>query len=213
MATNSLNAFMAGSDDDSVYLGAHSDATEAAIRAIQTFEAPMPDGVTDRGWITEDGIGLEFNDSSAKLRGHQGHGVVATYMSESDTNLKVSFLEQQLPTLVESLDIKRGKLIGTGEDAIAILDVPSNRQSKLLTGAVDIFNTLGVKAQFRLLLPRLSMGERTGVSFKVEDGVAWEYNLEVLDGFRLITNAPAIVRDSVAFAELLEELDLTPIVP
>lgn len=202
MATNALNALMVGSEDDAVYLGKFSTATADAVKAIATFEAPVPTGLSDRGWVSEDGAALELSDSVDKIRGHQGHGVVKTYMSESDTTFTVTFLETQLETLVESLDITAGKLTGVGESAVAILDVPSSRKTRLLSGVVDLFDVSGVDAKIRLLFPMLSLGERTGISFKVGEIMAYEYKLEVLGGFKLITNAPGVIENAEAFTSL-----------
>ena len=205
---NALNALMVGSADDAVYLGKYTKVTADAIAKIDKFGTAVPAGLTDRGWISEDGASLELSDSVDKIRGHQGHGVVKTYMSESDTTFTVTFLETQLETLVESLDIKTGTLSGTGESAVAILDVPSSRKTRLLSGVVDLFDVSGVDAQIRILLPMLSLGERTGLQFKVGEIMAYEYKLEVLGGFKLITNAPDVIRDSALFAELLEVPEL-----
>lgn len=204
MATNALNALMVGSDDDAVYLGKYDKSTADAVRAIEKFDTAIPAGLTDRGWISEDGASLDVSDSVDKIRGHQGHGVVKTYMSESDTTFKVTFLETQLATIVESLDIKTGKLAGTGKTAVAVLDVPSGRRTRLLSGVVDLWDTSGVDAQIRICFPMLSLGERTGVSFKVGEVMAYEYNLEVLGGFRLLTNAPGVIEDSALFKSLVE---------
>lgn len=209
--SNALNALMVGSEDDSVYLGAHSTTVADMVRSIESLTAPVPVPLTDRGWVSEDGTSLELSDSVDKIRGHQGHGVVKTYMSESDTSFKVSFLETQLETLVETLDISRGKLVGTGAKAVAVLDVPSSRKTRLLTGMVDLWDVSGVDAQFRFLFPMLSLGERTGISGKVGSIMTYEYNLEVLGGFRLLTNAPDVVSDSAKFAKLLDALDAVPV--
>lgn len=212
MATNALNALMVGSVDDAVYLGKYTDAIASSVRGIQSFSTAVPAGLTDRGWISEDGAALEHSDSVDKIRGHQGHGVVKTYMSESDTTFTCTFLETQLQTLVESLDVSRGKLIGSGADAVAVLDVPSSRKTRLLSGVVDLWDVSGVDAQVRLLFPMLSLGERTGLSFKVGDILAYEYKLEVLGGYRLLTNAPHVIENSTLFNELLEGID-TPAAP
>lgn len=204
MSTNALNALMVGSEADSVYLGQHSKTTADAVNAIAAFDTAVPHGLTDRGWISEDGASLDLADKVDKLRGHQGHGVVKTYMSESDTTFKVTFLETQLATLVESLDITKGRLVGSGKDAVAILDVPSSRKARLLCGMVDLRDVSGVDAQVRLLFPMLSLGERTGLKFKVGEIMAYEYNLEVLGGFRLLTNAPDVIASSELFKQLLE---------
>lgn len=204
MATDSLKALMFGSDDDRVCLGKYSQALADSIKAIKTFDTTIPAGLTDRGWISEDGISIDTSDSVDKIRGHQGHGVVKTYMSESDTTLKATFLETHLATLVESLGVKTGTLTGTGKDAVAVLDVPSSRKTLLMSGIVDVFDVSGSDAQHRFLFPMLSMGERTGQTFKVGEITAYEYNLEILGGYKLITNAPGVVADSERFASLVE---------
>ena len=91
--TNADNAFMAGSEKDTLYLGpAGTDLT-----TITSLTTPMPEGMVDVGWTSDDGMTLDMSDSVDKIRGHQGHGVVRTYMSDSSTSFNQAGTAQEVP--------------------------------------------------------------------------------------------------------------------
>lgn len=187
---SAIDALIFGSDDDAIHLG----PAGTSLSTVTGLASPLPVGLENRGWISEDGLGLELSDSIDKIRGHQGNAVVKEYMSSSDTNLTAALLESRLSTLLENLDATATK-VGTGANAIAKIDAPSSRKARLLTGVVDLFDTSGNGAQFRILLPTISLGERQGLAFKTGEITAYNYNLAILGGFTILTNAKAIVED------------------
>lgn len=189
MTTNALNALIFGSDNDSVHLGPVTPLT-----SVTGLTTAIPAGLEDRGWLSEDGLSLELSDSIERLRGHQGNKTVKTFMSNSDTNITAALLETKLSTLLEYLSATATK-VGTGAAAIARIEAPASRRVAMLSGVVDLFDTSGVGAHVRILLPTISLGERQGVAFTNKDITAWNYNLEILGGFTILTNAKAIVED------------------
>ena len=182
--TNADNAFMAGSEKDTLYLGpAGTD-----LSTITNLTTPMPEAMVDVGWISDDGMTLDMSDSVDKIRGHQGNGVVRTYMSDSSTSFKASLLESKLELLKKYLGAtKAEKVTTTGTDSITRMTVSASRKVESLCGVVDLFDVSTGK-QRRYIFPRLELGERAGFSFKVGELTACEYNLEVLDKYELLTN-------------------------
>ena len=73
---NAANALMFGSENDSFYLG----DGKIALESIVDLSTPVPSGLEDVGWIGEDGMSINLNDSVDKLIVHQNHGFVKTYM-------------------------------------------------------------------------------------------------------------------------------------
>lgn len=182
--TNADNAFMAGSEKDTLYLGpAGTD-----LSTITNLTTALPAGMVDVGWISDDGMSLDMSDSVDKIYGHQGHGVVRTYMSDSSTSFKASLLESKLELLKKYLGVtKTEKVTTAGTDSITHMTVSTSRKVETLCGVVDLFDVSTGK-QRRYIFPRLELGERSGISFKVGELTAYEYNLEVLDKYELLTN-------------------------
>lgn len=182
--TNADNAFMAGSEKDTLYLGpAGTD-----LSTITSLTTPMPEGMVDVGWTSDDGMTLDMSDSVDKIRGHQGHGVVRTYMSDSSTSFKATLLETKLELLKKYLGAtKAEKVTTTGTDSITRMTVSASRKVETMCGVADLFDVSTGK-QRRYIFPRLELGERSGVTFKVGELSAYEYNLEVLDKYELLSN-------------------------
>lgn len=182
--TNADNAFMAGSEKDTLYLGpAGTD-----LSAITNLTTALPEGMVDVGWVSDDGMTLDMSDSVDKIRGHQGHGVVRTYMSDSSTSFKATLLETKLELLKKYLGAtKAEKVTTTGTDSITRMTVSASRKVESLCGVADLFDVSTGK-QRRYIFPRLELGERSGVTFKVGELSAYEYNLEVLDKYELLSN-------------------------
>lgn len=181
--TNADNAFMAGSEKDTLYLGpAGTD-----LSTVTNLTSALPTGMVDVGWLTEDGLTLGMSDSVDKFRGHQGHGVVRTYMSESSTTLKAALLEAKLDLLKRYIGVSKTEKVTVGSASITRMEVSSSRKVEALTGVMDLFDVSTGK-QRRYIFKRLELGERSDVSYKVGDLTAYEHNLEVLDGYILLTN-------------------------
>lgn len=182
--TNADNAFMAGSEKDTLYLGpAGTD-----LSTITNLTTPMPQGMIDVGWTSDDGMTLDMSDSVDKIRGHQGHGVVRTYMSDSSTSFKATLLETKLELLKKYIGAtKTEKVTTAGTDSITRMTVSTSRKVETLCGVADLFDVSTGK-QRRYIFPRLELGERSGITYKVGELSAYEYNLEVLDKYELLTN-------------------------
>lgn len=189
--TNADNAFMAGSEKDTLYLGpAGTD-----LSTITNLTTTMPQGMVDVGWISDDGMTLDMSDSVDKIRGHQGHGVVRTYMSDSSTSFKATLLETKLELLKKYIGAtKTEKVTTAGTDSITRMTVSASRKVEALCGVADLFDVSTGK-QRRYIFPRLELGERSGVTFKVGELSAYEYNLEVLDKYELLSNEDGLKVD------------------
>ena len=90
MPVNADNVLGFGSDDDSLYLGAYDPDLGTKITGLTTA---IPNTLVDCGWMSDDGVKITMDDSVTKVKGHQGHGVVRTFMDSSETGLEVALLE------------------------------------------------------------------------------------------------------------------------
>ena len=180
--TNADLAFMAGSEEDTLYLGPTTD-----LDSVAGLGSPIPGGLIDVGWLSEDGLTVGQSDSVDKIRGHQNHGVVRTYMSDSSTTLQAALLEAKRQLVVQYLGAKATD--GTG---VTTLNVPASRKVERLSGVADVFDT-SLGTHRRYIFPTLELGERGDLIYKVGELSVYEYNLEVIDGYRLLTNEAGIV--------------------
>ncbi|WP_125108004.1 hypothetical protein [Gulosibacter massiliensis] len=187
MATNSLNALMFGSDDDSVHLAEYTPELALGLASLG-LEDPIPSGFIDCGWISEDGQSLDLSDSVERIRGHQGNKVVKEFMSESDTNLTVNLLESKLKIVEWNLDAKV-----TNKGDYAEYDAPASRTVRNLCAVVDAYETTGSGDRWRIILPHVTLGERASIALKTKELTAYQYSLGVIDGFRLLTSTAAMI--------------------
>lgn len=185
---SAANVLMAGSDSDSLYLGpAGTDLSK-----IVDLTTTIPTGLVDVGWLSEDGLSLDLSDSVEKLRGHQGHGVVKTYMSDSSTTLTATLLESKVETLQNFFNATITQS-GEASNKVATATIPAARKVIRLAGVVDLVDTSASSVKVRMVFPTLELGERDSVAFKYGEMVAYKYTLEVIGSFKLISNAPGLV--------------------
>lgn len=185
--TNSLNALMFGSDNDSVYLADYSEDLASQLAKLKLTDE-IPSGMIDCGWIDEEGMALDLSDSVERIRGHQGNKVVKEFMSSSDTTLTANLLESKLKVVEWNLDATV-----TNQTNYAEFEAPASRTVKNLCAVVDAFETTGSGSRWRLILPHVTLGERSSIALKNKELTAYAYSLGVIDGFRLLTNTKAMI--------------------
>ena len=179
--TNADLAFMAGSEKDTLYLGPVS----TDLSTVTSLTGTVPTGMVDVGWISEDGVTLGMSDSVDKIRGHQGHNVVRTYMSDSSTTVKASILESKLELLKKYLGALKTEKVT--QAAITRMEISASRKVETMCGIADLFDVSTGK-QRRYIFPRLELGERSDTSFKVGELTVYEYNLEVIEKYILLSD-------------------------
>ena len=195
MAVNADNVLGFGSDDDSLYLGPYDAALAAKVKGLTTA---IPEGIEDCGWMSEDGVKLTLDDSVTKIKGHQGHGVVRTFMDSSETALEATLLESRLITVTRYLNATAERIqeqIGGKQTDVAKLTAKAQRKVSLLSGVLDLYDTAstGNVVRLRIVSPRLELGERGEVPFKVGELTAYSYKLNVTSDFVVYSNAAALL--------------------
>lgn len=193
---NALNALMFGSEDDAIYLG----PLGTDLSTVTGLTTQLPDGLVDCGWVGEDGFELALDDSTGVIRGHQGGGVVKSFMESSETRIIATLLETQLKTFEWFLDTKGKKgtdsgLKGSKKD-IGTFSIPSARRVIDLCGVIDLYDTSNPETRVRLVCKHLSLGARESVSFKIGEITAYKTPLQVIGGLEIITNHPALIPSS-----------------
>lgn len=187
--TNADLAHMFGSDNDTVYLGLYTPELSKQLEAINSAKTPVPAGLDDVGWLSDDGIEFSFDDSTEDIRGFQGNGVVKSYMSESTTSFTAALLESKLQTVLNYLDAEEADTAAEGETRIK---AKSARTAKTMCAVIDLYDTSNTQVQFRYVFPRLALGEREGLAFKNGEITAYNHTLKVLGDYYVITNAPGM---------------------
>lgn len=192
--TNALNTLMFGSERDKLWLGEYTPELSALVAGLD-IDADIPDGLIDLGWINDEGANLGFSDSVEKIRGHQGNGVVRTYMSESDTSFEAAGLEAKfglLKWILDSVVTRETSARGTVYGRFA---QKASRRIKRLVGVWDAYDTTSGD-HVRLVFPVLELGARDAIPFKVKNIQAFKFTLEVLGDWFDLSDAPGLVPDA-----------------
>ena len=177
------NAFMAGSERDTLYLG----PIGTDLSSVTALDSPIPAALQDVGWLDEDGLTLGMSDSVDKIRGHQGHGVVRTYMSDSSTTFTANLIESKLAQVKAYLGVTKTEKVTAGSGSITRMEVSTSRKVESMCGIADLFDVSTGK-QRRYVFKRIELGERSDIQFKVGELTVYECSFEVLDGYVLLTD-------------------------
>ena len=191
MAVNADNALIFSSDNDALWLGEYEVDFDKNIASL-TKNLSEVSGLTNVGWISEDGFKLTSDDSVTKIKGHQGHGVVKTFLDSSETTFSATLLETKLAPLSWYLDATSEKIEGGGATKGVKITAKSSRKVKLLCGVADFFDVSGVGAQIRIVFPRLELGERGEITFQQAEITGYEYNLSVLGDYIIYSDHKAL---------------------
>lgn len=190
---NAANAYIFGSDNDSLHLGPYDPQLREKITGLYTA---LPESLVDCGWMSDDGIKLTMDDSVSKIKGHQGHRVVKTFMDSSETSTTATLLESKLDTVKRYLGAKAERVmetVGAEQRPVARLTVPTSRQVLQLSGVLELFDTSGSDVKVRIVFEHIELGERGEISFVTGTITAYEHKLNLLDDFDIWTDAPAMI--------------------
>jgi hypothetical protein len=198
MAVNADNALIFSSDDDSLWLTDYDKDFATKVTGL-TSDLTSVAGLTNVGWLHEDGVKLAFDDSLTKIKGHQGHGVVKTFLDSSESSISATLLETLLKPLTWYLDataekVEETKAGGGGEKInVAKITAKSSRKVKVLSGVADLFDVSGVGAHVRIVFPRLELGERGEITFQQAEITGYEFNLSILGDYIIYSDHKALI--------------------
>lgn len=196
MAVNADNALIFSSDDDSLWLTDYDPSFATKVAGLTSALTSVA-GLTNVGWLHEDGVKLAFDDSLTKIKGHQGHGVVKTFLDSSESSISATLLETLLKPLAWYLDATAEKVQETpaGGQAIDVAKITakSSRKVKVLSGVADLFDVSGVGAHVRIVFPRLELGERGEITFQQAEITGYEFNLSILGDYIIYSDHKALI--------------------
>lgn len=187
MAVNTDNVHIFGSDKDALWLGAAGTDLSAV-----TLDSDLKSitGLTDCGWLSDNGLTMSFDDSTSDFKGHQGHATILTYMDDSKTTLTAELLESKLSTVTNYMNATIGKQTTTEAE----LNVKHFRTIVNLVAVWDTWDTDKPNVHFRYIFPRVSLGERGEISFKAGELQMFPHTLTVLEQYKILTNDPAFLK-------------------
>lgn len=176
------NARIFGSDDDSVAIGASLDTP------LPEYLEPLGDGFTEVGWLDEDGIGFNPDDSVDKHHGHQGGRVVRTKMTSSETSFQFTALETKLAHVGIVLSI-RESTPGSEGNAGATKHTLGARKVERRPFVVDTYDE---GYHYRWIIPIGEVGERSEFTLANSEITAWNIQAEIIGDYYLVTDDPAM---------------------
>lgn len=174
------NARIFGSDDDSVAIG---DSLEALLP--EGLE-PLGEDFTEVGWLSDDGIGFAPEDSVDKHHGHQGGRVVRTKMTTSETSFTFQALESKLSHVGLAMSIKKSETTVEGD---ATKHTMGGRKVERRPFVVDTYDE---DKHYRWIIPIGEIGERNEFALSSAEITGWEFTVEIIGDFYLVTNDPAM---------------------
>lgn len=187
MVTNAENARIFGSDDDAVSIGPLGST-------LPTDLGELDPAIVDAGWLHSDGITLGGDSSVDKFRGHQGGKVVRTKVTESNTTFQFQCLETTALTLGLQHNIK-DSTTASGETT---MKVSAGSKVDARAFVVDVYDVDGrdTPVHYRYVIERGEIGERSEVQLSNSDITAYQFTVEVIDSYVIITDDPAASADS-----------------
>lgn len=181
MAVDAANARIFGSDDDRVMI--------APLGTDLPEDLGDPDpAFTDLGWLGTDGIGFTPSDSVEKFRGHQGGRVVRTKNTESDT----TFTFQCLETTAATLGLQYKITDQSTTDGTTTMTVSSGRDVIARSFVIDVYDSDAETIHYRYVIPRGEIGERSEFTLSNSDITAYEFTVEIIGDYFVITNDEAV---------------------
>lgn len=184
MPVNAENARIFGSDDDKVYVGPVGSTLPT------TLAAPAAT-LVDAGWLHTDGFTIGQDATVNKFRGHQGGRVVRTKVSESGRTVQFQCLETTALTLGLQLNIKTR----TTATQVTTMTVSTSTKIEARALVIDTFDIDGraTPVQYRYVIPRAEIGERSEFKLAGTDITAYNFTAEIIGDFFIITNDPVMV--------------------
>lgn len=180
MALDAANARIFGSDDDKVLIAPLGTTPPTALAA------PSEDFL-DVGWLHTDGIPFTPTDSVEKIRGHQGGRVVRTTITESD----LTFQFQALETTALTLALQHNITSASTASGNTTMEASPGRLVLARAFILDLFDKDDPSIQYRYVIPRGEIGERSEFAHSNADITGYTFNVEVIGSYQIITNDPA----------------------
>lgn len=167
-----------GSDDDDVSLAPIGTELPTTLDALDP-------AFVEIGLLNEDGMSFSPSDSVDKRKGHQGHRVYKTIMTESDTGLSFVALQSNLKTLGIQWKIKKST------------KTPQGVSTHVLSNARDVdAYAIAIRAyanghKYLWACSRFEIGERSEFKISATEDTAYAVSGTFVSDIIFITDDPA----------------------
>lgn len=140
----------------------------------------------DVGFLGEDGISLANTVEVAKFKALQGGQLVKTKVTGTERNFKFVALEENAITF----GLMYPGATGATATGVSTITVPAGTTSDPRAWVVDLYE--GTTVQTRYIIPNGTVGDRGDVVYKNDELTAFEFTVDILGGFSIVTNSTAV---------------------
>lgn len=137
-------------------------------------EAVWPTGVTDVGWISDDGITESNSSDTTEIKGWQGGQTVRKVISSSEMTFKFTCIETSKTVL--ELYHKGSKVITT--DGKSVLAIKAPGPDRRMFG----FDVIDGDSHVRIVVPDGEVTETGDITYKSDEAIAYELTVTAYPG-------------------------------
>lgn len=181
---NQANVRIYGDDDDAVWVGPKGSTFPAAMATpAATF--------IHLGWLGEDGIDLDQDVTVNTFNGHQGGAQLRAKKGAVGRSFKFQALEETATTL----GLYYPGIKGTTTAGVTTFVVPAGSRADERAWMVDTWDDTIYK---RYQIPVGQVGETGTISHTNSGMTIYEFTVQVMGGFNIVSNNPALAVSTTA---------------
>ena len=179
MSKNLANIRIYGEDASAVFVGPLGTAAPVALAAPAT-------PIRDVGWLGEEGVAVARKVTVKKFTAHQGAATVKTKITGTDNTFKFQCLEETAIVL----GLMHAGSSGVTATGVSTITVPGGMTSDPRMWVVDEYEGT---VQTRYLFPNGTVGDRGDIVYKSDEMTVYEFTVEVVGDFTIVTNSTSVV--------------------
>jgi len=169
----------------------YGDALTVVYQAPLGTTAPTalaaPDvAFKDVGFLGDAGITLSNKVTVSKFKAWQGGQLVKTKVTDTERSFKFVALEENAVTF----GLMYPGATGATATSVSTITVPAGTTSDPRAWVVDLYE--GTSVQTRYIIPNGTVGDRGDVAFKNDALTAYEFTVDIIGGFTIVTNSGAV---------------------
>lgn len=163
-----------GSDSDAIHLAPFGTTLPTTINGA------LDPAFEDVGWMSEDGLTETLTGSVERRRGHQGRGVVRTFMGESGTQIAFVGLESKAQT--NSLRYHE-KTVDTTTAGVRKATRGAGQRIQVRSAVIDLFDADDDEVKERFIIPRFEIAPNGDRTFTGSDIATYPFLGEIIGDY------------------------------
>lgn len=176
-------------DNIRVYGDLESEVFLGPLGTTLPVDMTDPEDMDALGWLSEDGVPLTVSTNVELYRGWQGGSVLRTKVTSTDKSFQVQALEEKIQVLSLYYDSKDPEVTGSGEAAVAKIDLPEGIGTVARAAVVKFVDGGVIKY---LCCERVEVGERGEVAHTNSGMTIYEMTFQIIGAAYILSNAPAL---------------------